>query len=125
MEASEFGIEIVTEAPPSDALLLTVHGVKPISSDLLEGLMRALRARIDEVLMRATSIALSRNVRIRLSEEDSLFLRPTKIPTASFYFQLPEFAKAQISTVKFYLSQHLELVYSVPNFSPEFMKEWV
>ncbi|XP_041357997.1 KICSTOR complex protein SZT2-like isoform X2 [Gigantopelta aegis] len=100
-----------------DYLQLLVYGIQEIGQEIHEDLVKILQKKLDDAVLDAISVMLSRNPMCKLKPEDVHFIQtPKQEPTEMFQLTIPGHAMMYLLAVMYYLRQNLLHFLHRPNY---------
>ncbi|GFS07639.1 protein SZT2-like [Elysia marginata] len=103
---------------------LTVHGITDVGADIKEDLMQLLQKRLDDAVLDAICVMLSRNPLCKLKRDDVVFIqKPEAEPSKTILLTIPGHFSSYLMALMYYLRQNLLQFLHTPNYvnsNPEF-----
>ncbi|KAK3794558.1 hypothetical protein RRG08_003708 [Elysia crispata] len=96
---------------------LTVHGIADVGTDIKEDLMQLLQKKLDDALLDAICVMLSRNPLCKLKRDDVSFIqKPQSEPMQSLLLTIPGHFSSYLMALMYYLQQNLLQFLHTPNY---------
>ncbi|GFN80126.1 protein szt2, partial [Plakobranchus ocellatus] len=96
---------------------LTVHGIADVGVGITGGLMQMLQNKLDDALLDAICVMLSRNPLCKLKPDDVSFIqRPRAEPKKTLLLTIPGHCSSYLVALMYYLRQNLLQFLHTPNY---------
>ncbi|CAL1547603.1 unnamed protein product [Lymnaea stagnalis] len=96
---------------------LTVHGIEEVGQEIKDDLMKMLQNKLDDALLDAICVMLSRNPQCKLKPDDISFIqRPHQAPVESLHLNIPGHCSMYLVALMYYLRQNLLQFLHTPNY---------